>query len=74
MHAVRNQNFLNEGVTTPPPIIGVVLGGQVPKLHDLQSNTLRPSKVKYHFFDTFIRVQAYLLLRYCIKNQFTGVD
>ena len=72
----ENQSFLNEGAIVTP-LIGLVLGGEVPRLNHgpicfpIQKH-LRgcygPSKVEYHFFDTSRRIKAHLLLMYCIKN------
>ena len=78
----ENQSFLDEGMIVTP-LIGLVLGGEVPRLNHgpicfpIQKH-LRgyyvPLKVEYHFFDTSQRIKAHLLLMYCIKNQSIGVS
>ena len=58
----ENQSFLDEGAIITP-LIGLVLGGEVPRLNHgpMFPNPKHlmgcygPSKVEYHFFDTFMK-------------------
>ena len=77
----ENQSFLDEGAIVTP-LISLVLGGEVPRLNHgaiLFPNPkhLRgcygPLKVEYHFLTHSQRIEAHLLLMYCIKNLSIGV-
>ena len=59
----ENQSFLDEGAIVTP-LIGLVLGGEVPRLNHGPiccpnpkhlGGCYGPSKVEYHFFDTFTK-------------------
>ena len=78
----ENQSFLNEGAIITL-LIGIVLGGEVPRLNHgpicfPNPKHLRgcygPLKVKYHFLTLSQRIKTHLLLMYWIKNLSIGVS
>ena len=78
----ENQSFLDEGAIVTP-LIGLVLGGEVPRLNHGPIFFPNPkhikgcyglSKVEYHFLTLSQRIKAHLLLMYCIKNQSIDVS
>ena len=78
----ENQSFLNEGVIITL-LIGLVLGGEVPRLNDGPicfpiQNTKGGATGRQKSSTTFLtlsqRIKAHLLLMYCIKNLSIGVS
>ena len=78
----ENQSFLNEGVIVTP-LIGLVLGGEVPRLNhgpigfpiqNTSGGAIGRRKSSTTFLTLSRRIKVHLLLIYCIMNQSIGVS
>ena len=76
----ENQSFLDEGVIITP-LIGLVLGGQVPRLNhgpiwfpiqNTYGGAMGCQKLSTTFLTLSQRVKVHLLSRHCIKNLSIG--
>ena len=78
----ENQSFLNEAAIVTP-LIGLVLGGEVPRLNygpicfpirNTSGGAMGRRKSSTTFLTLSQRIKAHLLLMYCIKNLSIGVS
>ena len=78
----ENQSFLDEGAIVIP-LIGLVLGGEVPRLNhgpicfpfqNTKGGATGHRKLSTTFLTLSQRIKAHLLLMYCIKNLSIGVS